>query len=180
VQAIEDIVRGSSLPILVAAHQLESVGLRFHFDIPKNIPIFQPMVDDAKPMDAWQLLQDSKEGKHVRMRDVFPPYNLTVETLMGIKLKKLPHLNGGPRRTSLISSISESCTRKVFTHIWFPPCFPFQTSTDPVALYGSLPLNATPDGWHDLGRTPCERENSHRILVQRFLDSGFTVGDEKA
>ena len=138
------------------------------------------MVDDAKPVDARQLLQDSKERKYVRMRDVLPPYNLTVETLMRIRLNKLPRLSGAPRHTSLISSMSGSCTRKVFTHIWFPPCFPFQTSTDPVALCGFLPLNVTPDGWHDLGRTPCKRENSHRILVQRFLDSGFTVGDEKA
>ena len=39
-QAIEDVVRGSSLAILVAAHQLESVDIRFSFDIRKNIPIF--------------------------------------------------------------------------------------------------------------------------------------------
>jgi len=47
-------------------------------------------------------------------------------------------------------------------------------------LYGSSPLNVTPQGEHDLGRTSYKRENSHRILIHRFLDSGLTVGDENA
>jgi len=55
------------------------------------------------------------------------------------------------------------------------PCFPFQTSTDPAVLCTFSPLNETPDGEYDLGRTPCKRENSHSILIHRSLDwSGFT------
>jgi len=65
VQAVEDVVRGTYPPILMVAHQLESVDARVVTNILKNIPIFQPRVDDAKPAKAGRFLQDSKEGKNV-------------------------------------------------------------------------------------------------------------------
>jgi len=67
---------------MVIAHQLESVNIRVFIDIPKDITIFQPRIDDAKPGKFGQLLRDSKERKYVWMRDVLPSYNLAVETLV--------------------------------------------------------------------------------------------------
>jgi len=93
VQAIDDMVRGLRIPILFATHQLESVGVGVHTDILKNVPVLQPRIDDGKPVKAGRLLQDSNEGKYVWMRDVLPPCNLTIETLMRIRLSSLPHLS---------------------------------------------------------------------------------------
>ena len=55
-QAIDDVVRGLCLPIFVAAHQLESVYIRVYTDILKNVPVFQPRINDGKPVKAGQLL----------------------------------------------------------------------------------------------------------------------------
>ena len=64
------------------------------------------------------------------MRNVRPPRDLAVESLILIKLGFPPRQN--MKRTRLIfSGFAAVRIRKALMHTCFPLCWPFQTSADP-------------------------------------------------
>ena len=132
-------------------YQLQSIDPLILPGILSNISIWQPRVDNAE----WELLRNSKEGLHIWVRDVLPPYDLVVEPLIGIRLKSLPHHNRELPHTRLtLSILAAFWSRKAFTHTRFSSCCPFQVPANPPQAYGAVSLSVTPGSEYDFGRKP--------------------------
>ena len=78
---------GSS-EIMMIAYQLQSIDPLVFPDVPSDVPIRQQRSDNAK---RKQFFGNPEEGQHIRMRNILPPDNLTVEPLIGIRMSSARH-----------------------------------------------------------------------------------------
>ena len=83
------IIKGSSclsVNVRGISDQLQPINPLVFAGVLGDVSVWHPRVDDA---ERKQRFRYSKEGHHVRMYNVLPPYDLTIEPLIIIRL--CPH-----------------------------------------------------------------------------------------
>ena len=79
--------KGSSEAMMIA-YQLQSIDPLVFPDVSSDVSVRQPRSDDTK---RKQCFGNPEEGQHIRMRNILPPDNLTVEPLIGIRMSSARH-----------------------------------------------------------------------------------------
>ena len=83
-QAIEDgVSEGLSAEVMIITYQPRSISPLMLPSVYEDVPVQHPRLDDGK---RKQRLRNSEEGKDVRVRNVLPPHDLTVEPLIRVTL----------------------------------------------------------------------------------------------